>query len=198
MISKTTATMTMSEQDREDAAVAAADALQPGAQVLAQGLGHDLRGQVGGGAVRGRGQIHQRARRGGRGGHDRVVVLGLGPWLRHSPGRGAGNAHRGHMRLHLRVRRWSCTRSRSGGRSRDAGPSATIRPRWRMAIRSATWKTSLRLCEITITARPRSRRRRTRSSTIPVWTTPSAAVGSSRSTTLEFHITALATATDWR
>ena len=78
------------------------------------------------------------------------------------------------------------------------GPSATIRPRWSTAIRSATSKTSLRLWEITITARPRSRSRRTRSSTIRVWTTPSAAVGSSRSTTLEFHITALATATDWR
>jgi hypothetical protein len=31
-----------------------------------------------------------------------------------------------------------------------------------------------------------------------VWATPSAAVGSSRITSREFHITALATATDWR
>ena len=80
----------------------------------------------------------------------------------------------------------------------DTGPSATIRPRWSTAIRSATSNTSLRLWEITITARPRSRSRRTRSSTIRVWTTPRAAVGSSSSTTFEFHITALATATDWR
>src|SRR5437773_892020 len=63
---------------------------------------------------------------------------------------------------------------------------------------SATSKTSFRLSEMTITARPLSRNRPMRSSTILVWTTPSAAVGSSMSTSFEFHITALATATDWR
>ena len=63
---------------------------------------------------------------------------------------------------------------------------------------SATSKTSFRLCDMTITARPLSRNRLMRSSTILVWTTPSAAVGSSMITNFEFHITALATATDWR
>ena len=47
-------------------------------------------------------------------------------------------------------------------------------------------------------ASPCSARRLTRSSTCRVWATPSAAVGSSRMTTREFHITARATATDWR
>ena len=46
-----------------------------------------------------------------------------------------------------------------------------------------------------ITARPWSLSRRTRSRTIRVWATPSAAVGSSIITSLAFHITALATAT---
>src|SRR5215472_4163187 len=68
-----------------------------------------------------------------------------------------------------------------------AGPSATIRPRNSTAIRSATSKTSFRLCEITITASPRSRSRLTRSSTTRVCTTPRAAVGSSSSTSLELH-----------
>ena len=63
---------------------------------------------------------------------------------------------------------------------------------------SATSKMSWRLCEISTTARPCSPRRSTRSSTCWVCATPSAAVGSSRITTREFHITALATATDWR
>src|SRR5439155_1401231 len=80
----------------------------------------------------------------------------------------------------------------------DAASWITIRPRYRTAMRSATSNTSFKLWEITITARPRSRRRRTRSSTIFVWTTPRAAVGSSSSTSLEFHITAFATATDCR
>ena len=48
------------------------------------------------------------------------------------------------------------------------------------------------------TARPCSARRSTSSSTCSVWATPSAAVGSSRITSREFHITARATATDWR
>ena len=63
---------------------------------------------------------------------------------------------------------------------------------------SATSKMSCRLWLTSTTARPCSPRRLTRSSTCRVWATPSAAVGSSRITTLEFHITALATATDWR
>src|SRR5207244_2342367 len=58
----------------------------------------------------------------------------------------------------------------------EARSCTTRRPRYMTATRSATSKTSLRLCEIIITARPRSRRRRTRSSTIVVCTTPSAAV----------------------
>ena len=45
---------------------------------------------------------------------------------------------------------------------------------------------------------PRSASRRTSSSTIFVWATPSAAVGSSMMTSFEFHSTALAIATDWR
>src|ERR1700730_11451461 len=79
-----------------------------------------------------------------------------------------------------------------------ACPWATIRPRYRTARRSATSKTSTRLWEITSTARPLSASRRMRSSTILVWATPRAAVGSSMITSLEFHITARATATDWR
>ena len=60
---------------------------------------------------------------------------------------------------------------------------------------SATSKTSLRLWLISTTPRPRSASRRTSSSTCSVWATPSAAVGSSRMTTLEFHSTARAIAT---
>ena len=63
---------------------------------------------------------------------------------------------------------------------------------------SATSKMSCRLWEMRITPRPCSARRLTRSSTWRVCATPSAAVGSSRITSFEFHITALATATDWR
>ncbi len=51
---------------------------------------------------------------------------------------------------------------------------------------------------MSITARPWSFRRLIRSRTIWVWATPRAAVGSSSRTSLEFHITALATATAWR
>ena len=80
----------------------------------------------------------------------------------------------------------------------DAGPSPTIWPSRSTAMRSATAKTSLRLCEIMMTASPWSASRRTSLSTCPVCATPSAAVGSSRMTSLEFHITALATAIDWR
>ena len=65
-------------------------------------------------------------------------------------------------------------------------------------IRSATSKTSVRLCETSTTASPCSPSRLTRSSTCRVCATPSAAVGSSRKTTRLFHITARATATDWR
>ena len=88
-------------------------------------------------------------------------------------------------------------------RRRPAGSSArarasTLRPRRRTVIRSATSKMSLRLCEMITTASPCSPSRFTRSSTWRVWATPSAAVGSSRMTSREFHITARATATDWR
>src|SRR4051794_34651701 len=76
--------------------------------------------------------------------------------------------------------------------------SATFCPRRSTVMVSATSKMSCRLWEISTTARPCSPRRRTRSSTCRVCATPSAAVGSSRMTTLEFHMTALATATDWR
>ena len=51
---------------------------------------------------------------------------------------------------------------------------------------------------IRTTARPRSRTRRITSSTWPVWTTPSAAVGSSMMITLLAHAAARATATPWR
>src|SRR3954451_16817619 len=63
---------------------------------------------------------------------------------------------------------------------------------------SATSKTSCRLCEIRSTARPCSPSRLTSSSTWRGWATPKAAVVSSRMTKREFHITALATATDIR
>ena len=65
-------------------------------------------------------------------------------------------------------------------------------------MRSATSKTSGMLWLISTTARPRSRTRRMRSSTLRVWTTPSAAVGSSMKTTLLAHVTARLTATPWR
>ena len=48
------------------------------------------------------------------------------------------------------------------------------------------------------TPRPCSPSRRTSASTCSVCATPSAAVGSSRMTSFEFHCTAFATATDWR
>ncbi len=62
----------------------------------------------------------------------------------------------------------------------------------------ATSKMSCRLCEMITTASPCVARRFTSSSTCRVCATPSAAVGSSRITRREFHITARATATDWR
>ena len=54
------------------------------------------------------------------------------------------------------------------------------------------------LWEISTTAMPWSASRRTSSSTCAVCATPSAAVGSSSRTTLEFHSTDLAIATVWR
>jgi hypothetical protein len=65
-------------------------------------------------------------------------------------------------------------------------------------MRSDTSKMSARLWLITTIPRPRSRNRRIRSLTWAVCSTPSAAVGSSSSTTLESHITARDTATDCR
>ena len=65
-------------------------------------------------------------------------------------------------------------------------------------MRVATSKMSWRLWEIRMTARPCSARRATSCSTCSVCETPRAAVGSSRITSLEFHITARATATDCR
>ena len=96
------------------------------------------------------------------------------------------------------IRRWSSGRPRSGGPSRRPGRSATTRPRYSTAIRSATSNTSFMLCETSITASPRSASRRTSASTFAVWATPSAAVGSSMITSLVFQSTALAIATDWR
>ena len=72
------------------------------------------------------------------------------------------------------------------------------RPRRRTKMRSATSKTSTRLWLITTTPRPRSRRRRISSRTWAVWATPSAAVGSSSSTTFGSPSNERATATCWR
>ena len=74
----------------------------------------------------------------------------------------------------------------------------TFRPRRRTVMRVAVSKMSCRLCEMITTARPCSASRLTSASTCSVWATPSAAVGSSRITSFEFHCTALATATDCR
>ena len=65
-------------------------------------------------------------------------------------------------------------------------------------MRVAVSKMSCRLCEISTTARPCSASRLTSASTCSVCATPSAAVGSSRMTSFEFHCTAFATATDCR
>ena len=65
-------------------------------------------------------------------------------------------------------------------------------------MRSATSKTSFMLWEMMSAACPMSASRRTSSSTIFVWATPSAAVGSSMMTSFAFHSTDLAIATDWR
>ena len=65
-------------------------------------------------------------------------------------------------------------------------------------IRSATSKTSFMLWETISAAWPWSARRRVRSSTICVWATPSAAVGSSMITSFASQSTAFAIATDWR
>src|SRR5579864_1771329 len=74
----------------------------------------------------------------------------------------------------------------------------TFLPRRSTVIRCAVSKTSWRLCEMMTTARPCSASRRTSASTCSVCATPRAAVGSSRTTSFEFHITARATATDCR
>ena len=84
------------------------------------------------------------------------------------------------------------------GSNSDAGPCATIWPRYRITIRSATANTSLRLCETTSTATPCEASRLIRLKTILVCATPSAAVGSSMITSFAFDMTALATATDCR
>ena len=65
-------------------------------------------------------------------------------------------------------------------------------------MRSATSKTSTRLWLITTTPSSRSRRRRISCSTWAVWATPSAAVGSSSSTTFGSPSSERATATCWR
>src|ERR1019366_4767369 len=182
------------DNDGDDPAVAAPDPQPPAPQVLTQGLGGEL-GRLGKSDLPGRRQGRFRL---GDDGHrrlrfrDRRVVLDGCHGYACLP---FTVADRPSDRPEPPVVMYSTVLCRS---KPDAGPSTTIRPRWSTAIRSATSKMSLRLCEITITASPRSRSRRTRSSTIRVWTTPRAAVGSSKSTTLEFHITALATATDWR
>src|SRR5581483_5906269 len=72
----------------------------------------------------------------------------------------------------------------------------TFLPRRSTVIRCAVSKTSWRLCEMMTTERPCSASRRTSASTCSVCATPRAAVGSSRMTSFEFHITARATATD--
>src|SRR5262245_4110611 len=64
------------------------------------------------------------------------------------------------------------------------------RPRRSTVMRSATSKMSWRLWEISTTARPCSASRLTSASTCSVCETPSAAVGSSRITSREFHMTA--------
>ena len=63
-------------------------------------------------------------------------------------------------------------------------------------IRSATSKTSFMLCDTISAAWPCSASLRVRSSTILVWATPSAAVGSSMITSLASQSTAFAIATD--
>src|SRR5699024_10804432 len=73
-----------------------------------------------------------------------------------------------------------------------AGRTSTSRPCRMTAIRSATSNTSSRLCEPSSTACPRSTSVRTRSRTIRVCATPSAAVGSSMITSSDCHSTALA------
>ena len=80
----------------------------------------------------------------------------------------------------------------------DRSSSATRWPSRSTVIRSAHSKTSWRLWEMITTPRPRSARRRTRSSTWRVWATPRAAVGSSRMTSFESHMTDFATATACR
>src|SRR3984885_11961664 len=80
----------------------------------------------------------------------------------------------------------------------SAANSPAARPSRRTKIRSATSKTSTRLWLITTTPSSRSRRRRIRFRTCAVWATPSAAVGSSRSTTFGSPSSERATATCWR
>ena len=65
-------------------------------------------------------------------------------------------------------------------------------------IRSATSKTSFMLWDTNSAACPCSASRRVRSSTIRVWATPSAAVGSSMITSFASQSTAFAIATDCR
>src|SRR5829696_6407662 len=75
---------------------------------------------------------------------------------------------------------------------------ATRFPSRSTTMRSATANTSTRLWLMMITPWPSSRSSLMRSSTCWVWATPSAAVGSSRMTTLGSPIVARATAMDWR
>src|SRR4029079_10305456 len=68
----------------------------------------------------------------------------------------------------------------------------TSRPRRRTVMRVATSKMSWRLCDTRMTASPCSASRLTSSSTWRVCRTPSAAVGSSKSTSREVHCQACA------
>ena len=72
------------------------------------------------------------------------------------------------------------------------------RPGRAATMRSATSKMFARLWLMTMTARPRSLRRRMRSSTWRVWATPRAAVGSSRITSFGSPSSERAMATIWR
>ena len=72
------------------------------------------------------------------------------------------------------------------------------RPSRSTVTRSATWKTSARLWEMTITPRPRSLRRSINSRMWAVWTTPRAAVGSSRRTIFGSPRSERAIAMAWR
>ena len=148
------------EDDRQRAALPVPDPPPPDARVLADGVRPSARaatagrGQVGGLRRRSAGPGPARSRRWRPGParrcRSRMTWLSLPcRWPRAAIPHGLAAAVADPGRRPVVISSTADCVSKS-----EAGPTAASRPRYSTAIRSATWKTSVRLCEITSTAVP--------------------------------------------